>query len=498
MLYLLTIICGLCAVGIFFPLMLRESRLRRLDAIRMIHTDFVGHNCNLPPYPIASTELTIGRLKRRCDICLLDVIKAKMGSDSTNPNEPAPKSTVSQVHARLWWDGISFRIAPIYTLHADGTRSKPKVWVNMIPVVKETGMEVGYNDVITISDDQFKFKLVDTSSRYPSTRNSPKHSAKTHVFRHPSGRGRRSASRSHKRKSPLITAAAVLTVLVLIVALASFGISRAVVMPEAENALGERKDDTATFLLCGVDQQGVRTDTMMLVYISGSENKIGLLSLPRDTITINESGRTVKLNAIYTGRGTEGAEDLMQCVSQYIGYTPDGYLIFNWKLVEDITDLMGGLDLVLKQQISVETDGVEVHVPEGEQHLNGEEVLAALRYRYGYVDADLGRVKVQRQIVEAVTEQWVSLDKISLVPDALELLQEHSVTNLSTSNLLWLAKTVLTSRGEMATATLDGYPEYRNGISYYFLNPRGIVDQINSDFNPYLVDITNEDLSVVK
>lgn len=491
MLYFLTILCGLCAVGVFFPLMLRESRLRRLDAIRMIHTDFVGHNCKITPYPISSTEVTIGRLKRRCDICLLDAILEKMGSPK--PGKPAPRSSVAQVHAKLWWDGISFRIAPIYTKHPDGTRSEPKVWVNMIPVVKETGKEVGYDDIITISDDEFKFKLVDTSSRYPNARSASGRFAKKHIRRR-----RRSAAGTRKGRRPLVTAAAVVTALVLVLALAGFGITRSMVMPEAGNAPGERKEDTATFLICGVDRDGVRTDTMMLVYISGSENKLGLLSIPRDTITHTESGRTVKLNAIYTGRGNEGAEDLMQYVSQYIGYTPDGYLIFNWSLVEDITDLMGGLDLVLNHHITVETDGVEVHVPEGEQHLNGEEILAALRYRYGYVDADLGRVKVQRQIVEAAAEQWVSLDKLPLVPDALEMLQEQSVTNLSTGNLLWIAKTVLTSRGEMATATLDGYPEYRDGISYYFLNPRGIVDQINSDFNPYLVDITSEDLKVVK
>lgn len=485
MLYLFTILCGLFAVGVFLPQMFQESHLRRLDAIRTIHTSFVGHNCSMPAYPISSNDVIIGRLKRRCDICLLDVLRERL--DREDP-------PISQAHAKLWWDGSSFRIAPIFTTHPDGSRSEPKVWVNMIPVEKESGAIVGYEDIITLGDDRFKFKLVDTSDKYPSSGKAPKSAVQKHM----SQRRAKHSRRFRKTRSPLTRAAAVMTALVLVVALSSFLIARCFDMPEAEVVPGERKDDTATFLLCGVDQDGVRTDTMMLVYISGSENKIGLLSIPRDTITQTDSGSTVKLNAIYTGRGIEGAEDLMKYVSRYIGYTPDGYMIFNWSLVEDITDLLGGLDLTLEQPIQVETDGVEVYVPEGEQHLNGEELLAALRYRYGYVDADLGRVRVQRQIVKAAVEQWFSLDKLSLVPDALEMLQEQSVTNLSTENILWLAKTVLSCRSDISTATLEGYPEYRNGISYYFLHARGIVEQINENFNPYLVDITTEDLNVVK
>lgn len=474
MIYLFTVICGLCSVMVFLPLMLRESRKRRLDAIRMIHTDFVGINCDLREH-ISATELTIGRRKKRCDICLIDVIKQKADG-------AVHESAVSQVHARLRWDGSSFRIAPVWTYHIDRTCSRPKVWVNMIPVDKEKGVRVDYGDVITISDDMYKFTLVDTGCHA---------SVKT--------RARRAVTRkTRRRRNPLFSSAAVLAALVLLVAAAGFGFARSMVMPEAANPPGERKDDTATFLICGVDRDGVRTDTMMLVYVSGSENKIGLLSIPRDTITRNAKGNMVKLNAIYAGRGEAGAEDLMQYVSQYIGYMPDGYLVFDWALVEEITDLMGGVDVTLDHHIRVHTDGEEVFVDKGEQHLNGKQMLATLRYRYGYADADLGRVKVQRQVISACVDQWVALSNIPLVPEAMELLKEKSVTNLSPENLLWIGKTVLMSRGDMTSATLKGYPEYYNGLSYYFLSPRAIVEQINEAYNPYLVDITREDLSVVE
>ncbi len=509
MIYFLTMICGLWAVAVFLPLMLWESKQRRQDAIRGIHTEFVGTNCDFV-LPISATELTIGRRKRRCDICLIDLIKQKAAN--CGGSEPF-KSKVAQVHARLWWDGMSFRIAPIYRRHLDGTCSKPAVWVNMIPVEKETGMSVDFNDIITISKDMYKFKLVDTSSRYPDLANTHRHpSSKRLVFPQNSISGFTAAKRRtipntttaqntrkpEKHRRPMSVTTVILAVVALVLVIGSIAISRSMVMPKAVTELGERKKDTATFLLCGVDEGGVRTDTMMLVYVSGSENRIGLLSIPRDTITHTDSGRTVKLNAVYGGRGVEGAEDLMKYVSRYIGYMPDGYMIFDWALVKDITNLMGGIDVELDHFIQVNIDGEDVYIDAGKAHLDGKQALATLRYRYGYVDADLGRVKVQRKVIKACVEQWIALDKIGQVPEALELLREKSITNLDNKNLMWLGKTALLSRGEMSSATLEGYPEYRNGVSYYFLHPRAIVEQINEGYNPYLVDINRENLSVVE
>ena len=56
-------------------------------------------------------------------------------------------------------------------------------------------------------------------------------------------------------------------------------------MPVSEDSIGQRKEKTATILRCGTDKDGTRTDTMMLVYLDGAENRVGLLSLPRDTLT---------------------------------------------------------------------------------------------------------------------------------------------------------------------------------------------------------------------
>ena len=294
--------------------------------------------------------------------------------------------------------------------------------------------------------------------------------------------------------------ATVLLAAVALMAAVALFVSSLVQMPVSSDSIGERKEKTATILLCGTDKDGTRTDTMMLVYLDGAENRVGLLSIPRDTLTRTAEGKRAKLNSAYgrNGCGEEGMEWTMTYIQRIIGYRPDGYILVDMELVPKIVDLMGGVDVHLDHHIRVHTDGEEVYVPAGDQHLNGKEVLATLRYRYGYADADLGRVKIQRMVITECMKQWVSPAKIGLLPDALDLIQEESLTDLSVSNFLWVGKTILTGMGDMTSDTLPGYADMRGGASYFVLYPDRVAELINESYNPYTVEIDVDDLTIVE
>ena len=270
--------------------------------------------------------------------------------------------------------------------------------------------------------------------------------------------------------------------------------------PKSEQSIGSRKRDTATILICGTDWEGARTDTMMLLYLSGSEHQVGLLSLPRDTLTITASGKRAKLNSAYgrNGCGEEGMEWTLNYVEKIIGYRPDGYILVDMELVPRMVDLMGGVDVTLDHHIRVHTDGVEVYVPAGEQHLNGEEVLATLRYRYGYANADLGRVKVQRMVIKECMKQWVTPANLSKLPEALELIQSESLTNLDAEHFLWIGKAILTGINDLTSDTLPGYAQMRGGASYYILYPEKVAELVNEFYNPYRVVIDADDLDIAE
>jgi len=518
---LLISLIGLAAAILCIPLMFREVQLRRDKAIRLMHTKFVALNSSLEPIHLMSTDLIIGRWTRRCDISLAGLNQHKKGKQGNKHEEESP---ISRVHAELWWDGVSFRIAPVYTRRLNGEWSRPKVWVNMRPAPEGSGLPVDYGDTITLSDAGYRFRLENTSkertikaksAKSPGGRNRLSVQLQTGAGRLFGGIGKKKQSRSGKKprsakrpgakkKTPVsgkrIHPLGVLAVLAVAVAVLVGLVLGAMEMPQAESSLGRRKKDTATVLVCGVDEHGERTDTMLLVYLSGSERRMSLLSLPRDTISVSKRGNTVKLNAIYGGNGQEGAEDLLDVVESYIGYRPDGYLFFDWALVKEITDLMGGVTVTLEQEVAVwDPDvGGTIHVPAGENHLNGEQTLAAVRFRSGYQNADLGRIQVQRKVLKACKDQWVDLKNIGLLDDAIDLLLERSLTDLTTKNFIWLAKTALNCEDTSISETLEGYAEYRDGVSYYFLSPRDIAAQINENFNPYRTEVTREMIKAVE
>ena len=294
-------------------------------------------------------------------------------------------------------------------------------------------------------------------------------------------------------------ATAILAVIALTVAAVLF-VGSFFEMPVSSDSIGQRREKTATILLCGTDKDGTRTDTMMLLYLDGAENRIGLLSLPRDTLTRTSEGKRAKLNSAYgrNGCGEEGMTWTLNYVERIIGYRPDGYILVDMELVPKIVDLMGGVDVHLDHHIRVHTDGVEVYVPAGDAHLNGEEVLATLRYRYGYYNADLGRVEVQRMVITECMKQWVSPAKLALLPDALELIQNESLTDLSVGNFLWIGKTILTGMDNMTSDTLPGYADMRGGASYFVLYPDQVAELINESYNPYNTVIDVDDLQIAE
>ena len=264
--------------------------------------------------------------------------------------------------------------------------------------------------------------------------------------------------------------------------------------PKSPDSIGSRKRDSAAVLLCGVDKDGTRTDTMMLMYMSGSEHKVGLLSIPRDTYVLTSGGYDSKLNAIYglNNCGSEGMEGLFDHIENLIGYRPDGYMLVDFDLVPQITDLMGGVTVNVPNEIDEEG----IYIPAGEQTLTGEQVLMLLRHRSSYSMADLTRIEVQRSVIKACMEQWLTPSHLSKAFSALDLVENNSISSLSVPNYLWMAKTILLNMGSFSTDTLPGYADMMDGVSYYFLYPEDVAQLINDSYNPYKVEITSEDLDI--
>lgn len=270
--------------------------------------------------------------------------------------------------------------------------------------------------------------------------------------------------------------------------------------PKTDAPIGSRKWNTASILLCGTDVSGDRTDTMMLLHISGRQ--VHLLTLPRDTLTHATSGKNAKLNSAYgrNGGGVEGAEAMLDYVQDIIGYRPDAYLVVDLNVVGDIIALMGGVDFDVPKDMQFSDKSMDLHVDlkAGLQHLNAEQALGLLRFRYGYVNQDIGRQDVQKDFLKACAKQWLRADNLDNLKQTLNIFSQRSIGTLDRANYLWIAWHILLSGGKIQTDTLPGTPDYIGGASYYVLDKAAVAEMIDKDYNPYRQTISADDLTIIE
>lgn len=270
--------------------------------------------------------------------------------------------------------------------------------------------------------------------------------------------------------------------------------------PKTDEPLGERRSGVSAILLCGADIGGNRTDTMMLLYVDKLNQKAGLLTLPRDTYTVTYYGDSNKLNSAYgrNGGGEEGMKVLFDYVQDTIGYRPDGYVLIELPMLQDLIDLFGGVEYYVPQDMtSQDINSVPLSLKEGLQHLDGEKALALLRFRYGYIDQDLGRQNVQKDFLKACMEQWLTLDNVGKLTEALDLFQTQSFTDLEAKHFLWFGWNLLRiGFRNIYTDTLPGYATMVGDQSYYVLYPGEVADMIQDRYNPYKTEITQDMLNI--
>ena len=312
----------------------------------------------------------------------------------------------------------------------------------------------------------------------------------------PAGGGRKKQEKP-KRHNGLRILAVLVLLLAILTAAFHFLIAS---QPEAENALSARKPGTSTILVAGTDEGGYRTDSMMLVNVDRTEKTISLVSIPRDTLVFCEYS-VPKINSAYgwAGGGESGMKELMQRVTEIIGFEPDGYVLIDLAGFEKLIDCMGGVEfnVPMDMQYSDPTQGLRIDLKAGEQKLNGDEAMQLVRFRSGYAMADLDRVSVQRAFVSAALSQWLTPGKLVRLPGALKTLSQYTDSNLTAENYLWLAEAAaVCDMTDIRMQTLPGTATNLGGGSYYVLDAAGVAETVNACCNPYEQGIAVSDLSI--
>lgn len=249
----------------------------------------------------------------------------------------------------------------------------------------------------------------------------------------------------------------------------------------------DRISGRSTILLCGTDEDGTRTDTILLLTIDRSEGSIRLLSIPRDTYA--PAYYVPKINSAYgaVGGGEKGMEQLMEQVKNVVGFMPDAYALVDLTAFVEAVDLLGGLDFDVPMDMDYDdpTQDLYIHLQAGEQHLTGEQLMWVVRFRSGYANADIGRTEVQRAVVKAAMKQWMRPQTLAALPGLWKIYQENLTTDLSARNLVWMARVLLKGvGGDIEANVLPGYATMVGDASVYMIDTYA-ASAILPDYSPY-------------
>ena len=180
---------------------------------------------------------------------------------------------------------------------------------------------------------------------------------------------------------------------------------------------------------------GLLADTIMIASFKDDEDKIALMSIPRDLyVKVPGKDYRSKINAVYAygeenGAGN-GISEMKKAVSEVTGLTIDYGVVTNFVGFQQLVDAVGGIEIVLEtnfyetsQFVKGNECGGEFILPKGKNVLNGEIALCYARAREHTSDYD--RAKRQQVILQALKDKLVSLgtltdfSKVSKVLDAL-------------------------------------------------------------------------------
>ena len=274
---------------------------------------------------------------------------------------------------------------------------------------------------------------------------------------------------------------------------------------------GARKENYYTFLLFGTDKEGTNTDTIMVVSYDVKNQKLNLMSIPRDTM-VNVPWDVKKINSVYGMRGISGFK---KQIGKLIGFVPDFYVKIDLQAFIDVVDLIGGVefDVPVPMHYHDPYQGLNIDLEPGLQTLNGEQAMGLVRFRKSDRGAngkisgydDTGRVQTQQAFLKAMFKQCLTIRNWTKITGYVEIFQKNVESDLTLGNMLWFARQAMNlSEDGFSTVTAPGnyyasaWSRSTHGMqSYVTIYAGEMVSLVNESFNPYLSNVTRSNLDIM-
>lgn len=182
---------------------------------------------------------------------------------------------------------------------------------------------------------------------------------------------------------------------------------------------------------------GLLTDSIIILSIRPYDNKIALISIPRDLyVYMPDTGKSRKLNEAYEigeKRSAGGGLNYAKTVASDVSGLPIHFAaIINFKGFSDLVDALGGVELNLDKPFveAVPFEEGSISLPAGKQTINGQTALLYTRSRMSSSDFD--RSRRQQEIIKGIYAKIINTG-IIFNPYRLDKLLKIAETNFKTN-----------------------------------------------------------------
>lgn len=248
-------------------------------------------------------------------------------------------------------------------------------------------------------------------------------------------------------------------------------------------------------LLLGVDVEGLRTDTMIVLSYDLDDNKIKMLSIPRDTrMYIGKKYQKINAaHAITQSGNIKGPQGAIEAVTRLTGIPINYYVEFSFSTFRNTIDSLGGVYFDVPRDMNYEdpVQDLYIHLKKGYQLLDGDKAEQLVRFRR-YAMGDLERMEMQQKFISALFEQKLTADTFKNLPSILEQLNNDVNTNLSLSDMIKLIPNLkeLSTENITMLSVPGHYNDTDYGASYWIVHMNELAELISTEFEYDASNIT--------
>ena len=208
----------------------------------------------------------------------------------------------------------------------------------------------------------------------------------------------------------------------------------------------ERQDRVFTMYISGIDNRGgliakSRSDVNILATVNVDTRQVLLVSTPRDyyvPLPIS-NGQPDKL----THAGIYGVDVSIGTLEMLYGIDIDYYFRVNFSGFERIIDALGGV--TVNSDYDFSADGY--YFQKGENHVNGSQALAFARERKSFKEGDRQRGRNQMAVIKAVINKAMSPAILSGYADIMESVAGSFETSMPYDLIAELVRDMLEKGG---------------------------------------------------